>query len=654
MAKLNNLTKPLSGSPSSLVWLSQDVSLSYANYQTLLNYICSRVRYAWQKTTSRYVAMNEIDTQLLGDIELAYPDQYSASQNQQGSSPKTTDINLSIGASQLDTVATALIDMLVPTNKMYEPFTDSANQNSAAAVTAKMNRDADEFGHIVSYNKIFSDVLRYDLGGALLEWTAVYGNKLTNGPLNDVVVTQNQEVYSGNKLTALDMRNTFFDPNVAPENVSANGSYAGFVETLTVSQLNELIDQGKLFAEYLDDSFSLASQLVSYNVRPVLHNASTNSTAKLRTHNYDLLFDNSANPDKNISLVTIFIKLRPAQFGLSTSMAPEVWCFRLIGERIVYGASLPNAHARLPIVLTTSTMDSLGEAMIGPARTLIPLQSFASFLVNAKRRSYRKQLYGLTYYDKNRIDMRQVINATNHNDFENAYVPVDVPDGGSIGQVVSSFNDAPDTSSVLTDLANVQSLMQDILPTDSRQALANLSRVSQWQAQRTVRETDKRTIKIARLLNTSLITPIKFISVFNILQFMDSLEIQQPDGSVATVPIAELRDSNIQFMISSALRGIDKDIVADKFRDIINSLLQVPNLTSQFDVTRIIKYWSSLLGQDIDLGQFRIESEFDKLSPQQKQAAYELLAQAAAERQAQQAIEDGTNVPLETNGFAGG
>ena len=654
MAKLNNLTKPLSGSPSSLVWLSQDVSLSYANYQTLLNYICSRVRYAWQKTTSRYVAMNEIDTQLLGDIELAYPDQYSASQNQQGSSPKTTDINLSIGASQLDTVATALIDMLVPTNKMYEPFTDSANQSSAAAVTAKMNRDADEFGHIVSYNKIFSDVLRYDLGGALLEWTAVYGNKLTNGPLNDVVVTQNQEVYSGNKLTALDMRNTFFDPNVAPENVSANGSYAGFVETLTVSQLNELIDQGKLFAEYLDDSFSLASQLVSYNVRPVLHNASTNSTAKLRTHNYDLLFDNSANPDKNISLVTIFIKLRPAQFGLSTSMAPEVWCFRLIGERIVYGASLPNAHARLPIVLTTSTMDSLGEAMIGPARTLIPLQSFASFLVNAKRRSYRKQLYGLTYYDKNRIDMRQVINATNHNDFENAYVPVDVPDGGSIGQVVSSFNDAPDTSSVLTDLANVQSLMQDILPTDSRQALANLSRVSQWQAQRTVRETDKRTIKIARLLNTSLITPIKFISVFNILQFMDSLEIQQPDGSVATVPIAELRDSNIQFMISSALRGIDKDIVADKFRDIINSLLQVPNLTSQFDVTRIIKYWSSLLGQDIDLGQFRIESEFDKLSPQQKQAAYELLAQAAAERQAQQAIEDGTNVPLETNGFAGG
>lgn len=654
MAKLNNLTKPLSGSPSSLVWLSQDVSLSYANYQTLLNYICSRVRYAWQKTTSRYVAMNEIDTQLLGDIELAYPDQYSASQNQQGSSPKTTDINLSIGASQLDTVATALIDMLVPTNKMYEPFTDSANQNSAAAVTAKMNRDADEFGHIVSYNKIFSDVLRYDLGGALLEWTAVYGNKLTNGPLNDVVVTQNQEVYSGNKLTALDMRNTFFDPNVAPENVSANGSYAGFVETLTVSQLNELIDQGKLFAEYLDDSFSLASQLVSYNVRPVLHNASTNSMAKLRTHNYDLLFDNSANPDKNISLVTIFIKLRPAQFGLSTSMAPEVWCFRLLGERIVYGASLPNAHARLPIVLTTSTMDSLGEAMIGPARTLIPLQSFASFLVNAKRRSYRKQLYGLTYYDKNRIDMRQVINATNHNDFENAYVPVDVPDGGSIGQVVSSFNDAPDTSSVLTDLANVQSLMQDILPTDSRQALANLSRVSQWQAQRTVRETDKRTIKIARLLNTSLITPIKFISVFNILQFMDSLEIQQPDGSVATVPIAELRDSNIQFMISSALRGIDKDIVADKFRDIINSLLQVPNLTSQFDVTRIIKYWSSLLGQDIDLGQFRIESEFDKLSPQQKQAAYELLAQAAAERQAQQAIEDGTNVPLETNGFAGG
>lgn len=281
--------------------------------------------------------------------------------------------------------------------------------------------------------------------------------------------------------------------------------------------------------------------------------------------------------------------------------------------------------------------------MISYSETLIPMQNFASYLINAKQRGYKKQLYGLTFYDKNKIDMRQVLNATSDNQFENAYIPVDVSDGGSVGQFVQSFNDAPDTSGTMPDLSAVVDIMQTLLPTDSRQSLANLSRVSQWQAQRTVRETDKRTIKIGRLLNASLISPIIYQSVYNILQYLTEIPMRLDDGSITMVNIAELRNQDLELKISSALRGIDKDLAADRLRDVINSLIQVPNISSDINIPNLVRYWSTLMGIDIDLAQFKIESPFDKLTPEQKTAAYQLLMAYVQQQQQAQALPNAVN-----------
>ena len=636
-----DITKPVP--ITGTVWLGEDLGLSVKDYETLKCYLTSRIKYAFNKTTFRAVHYDEIDRQLLGSIELKGKDKGRARSNQVGRPAKITDVNLALGQAQIDTAVTALLDMLVPTDKMYEPFGNAEQQSAALAVTSELNKSADKFCHINEYYKIFSDALRYDLGGCEVSWTKIIGSQLSSDSLTgQPIITPNSLIFQGNRLKALDMRNTFYDLTVAPEKVSTNGSYAGYVDILGISQLNELVDSQEVNIDYVEDSWNPVNGLINYNFRPDLRTPAT-SEKDAERQNLDTLFGVDGSPDKAVYLITLYIKLRGNRFNLTSDAGQQVWKFYLIGERIVGAKRLDNVHGRLPIVLTSATCDSLGDCMVSYSETLIPMQNFASFLINAKQRGYKKQLYGLTFYDKNKIDMRQVLNATSDNQFENAYIPVDASDNGSVGQCVQSFNDAPDTTSTMPDLSAVVDIMQTLLPTDSRQSLANLSRVSQWQAQRTVRETDKRTIKIGRLLNASLISPIIYQSVYNILQYLTEIPMRQDDGTVVQVNVSELRNQDLELKISSALRGIDKDLAADRLRDVINSLIQVPNISSDINIPNLVRYWSTLMGIDIDLAQFKIESPFDKLTPEQKTAAYQLLMAYVQQAQAAQAIPNAVN-----------
>lgn len=641
-ASMPSFNKPIRLSQpygSDNVALSPTLTVSRKNYDSLYEYVTSRIYYAKNFTNNRAKLMDEIDRQLLGAIINDSRSKANSANNRRGRKAKVTDINLSLGQSQLDTCLTALIDMLLPTNNLYEPFAGVDKMDAARALTAELNKSASKFNHLVEYNKAISDILRYDLGGIFVDWVDIYGNRLASDSLGNPVVEQGKVVYSGNRLTALDMRNTFYDQSVPAESLSANGQYAGFVELAGRSRINELIDSGKIFAEYVRNDEVLTPSSISFNRRPELHSPAVADKSRSASENLDAVFDFAKSPDKDVTLTTIFIKIRPALFGLSQEFTPAIWCFRILGDKIVFAEQLINAHGRLPIVLSSATLDSLGSQMISHAEQLIPMQNFCSYLINVKQRAYRKQLYGLTFYDKTRVDLRQVL-TTSDGDFENMYVPVDVSDGQGINSLVQSFNDAPDTTAVMTDIQNAKALMQDLLPTDSRQSLANLSRVSQWQAQRTVRETDKRTIKIGRLLNETLIAPIKFIQVFNLLQFKNSVRLPDENGEYQDVSISELRDQDLELKISSALRGIDKDLLADKVRDMFNVLAQIPAVNSQVDLLAMLNHWSELVGDDIDLDSYRVKSPFDALSPEQKQAAYQLLQAYSAQQQSQTIVDD--------------
>ena len=125
-AKKQDLTKPIA--ERGLVSLSADLRLKFSDYTNLQEYLVSRIQYAFNKTTWRAKIMDEIDEQLLGSVELRGKDRARARNNRKGKSAKVTDVNLALGQAQIDTAVTALLDMLVPTDKMYEPFGNAESQ----------------------------------------------------------------------------------------------------------------------------------------------------------------------------------------------------------------------------------------------------------------------------------------------------------------------------------------------------------------------------------------------------------------------------------------------------------------------------------------------------------------------------------------------
>ena len=348
-----DLTKPEPN--NGLIWLDKDLSVSAEDYRTLRNYLTSRIKYSFNKTTFRAQNYDEIDRQLLGAINLKGRDKRRARENQVGKSAKVTDVNLALGQAQIDTAVTALLDMLVPTDKMYEPFGNAEQQSAALAVTSELNKSADKFSHINEYYKMFSDALRYDLGGCEVSWAKVYGSQLTSDELTGkALVVPNSLIFQGNRIRALDVRNTFYDLTVPPEKVSTNGSYAGYVDIIGISQLNEMVDSGDVNIDYVDDSWTPVNELIVYNFRPELRTPAV-SEKETNRNSLDSLFGVSASPDKAIYLITMYIKLRGNRFKLASEPGQQVWKFTLIGDRIIGAKRLDNVHNRLPIVLASAT-----------------------------------------------------------------------------------------------------------------------------------------------------------------------------------------------------------------------------------------------------------------------------------------------------------
>ena len=89
--------EPTSGNIS----LNSGVSLDIKNYNKLKVYLASRIRYAMNFTNDRYLSMNEIDSQLLGNIILDNKQKTKAKNNRTGYSAKVTDINLPLGQPRL-------------------------------------------------------------------------------------------------------------------------------------------------------------------------------------------------------------------------------------------------------------------------------------------------------------------------------------------------------------------------------------------------------------------------------------------------------------------------------------------------------------------------------------------------------------------------
>ena len=70
-------------------------------------------------------------------------------------------------------------------------------------------------------------------------------------------------------------------------------------------------------------------------------------------------------------------------------------------------------------------------------------------------------------------------------------------------------------------------------------------------------------------------------------------------------------------------------------QDVINTIVQSQQASQQIDVTGLINYWTSFIGDKTDFSQFKFKSEMDKLPPEQRDQAFQVYQQFLAAQEQQ-------------------
>lgn len=607
------------------VHLSNAITITQAQHKKLIDDLTGMLEFADPVRKDQIRKFEAIDREVAGYLKLDEDDRKRKRDTEKGYGPKVYDTSLPLTMTQLDEAITFFMSVIAAEDGLYHAVAPKDKQQVAKAFAALMNEHAETFQHERHLGMFLFDCLKYNFGALCPEWREVYGNKIENTAANQPLVRENTVVSKGNALEWVDPYNFWYDVSVDPTSLYSKGQFFATGEAMTNFRIRKMAQDKLLFNT---ESVLKESQTVQEWIekRPQIRTSDQHSSET------DWVSILSRGQTKNVigaghEVIKFHAWINPKDYGLSPTDQLQIWRLWMVdGKYIVHAQHLNNAHALLPISIGMPWEDGFREQTKSFAEMLMPLQRFASFQMNIHQRAARKSLYGLTVYNS-RLNLDEV------DDLTAAKIPYNGDPSDDIRKMIAQFRDAPDTANTMQDISNVIELMQKVLPTDILKQVAGLERATQYQAAATVQGANRRNLKIAKLLNVQALAPSRHMQMFNILQYQDEMEILTEEGELQTVNPTDFRDTNLRFTISDGLKGLDKLAIVMNIKEVLNSVLQSQQASQVFDVGQIINYWTSLLGDKTDFSQFRFENEFDKLDPQQKQIAFQLLQRAAAAQQ---------------------
>jgi len=578
-----------------------------------------------------------IDNELSGYVIPTGDDAKRHQDNVSGKAPKPVDISLPLTVVQLDECTTFLLNVLAPDNEMYETTAEASLMEQARAFTSVMNQNAIDFQHYRNMGKAFFNGLKYNFGGLITEWEQVIGRGINfdeTRQQGEVKFTDNSIVTEGNAVISADPYNFIWDVSVLPVDLPRLGEFFATIQMRTPFRVKKAAQQG-IFYNTQDIIDHRAVEMRYYEQKPrfLVEGA-------LVKEGQQINWRSTLQPELNVfmdansvEIVNTYIWLNPKEFGLSSTQELQIWLISIAnGFRIIRAVPLDYAHGMLPCGFFMPWEDESGLDALSYGEMLRPLQHYASFQINTDQHGQRKALNKVTILD------RQAFAGVNKEDFRSGVVFADLNYAvdRDIRRVAMQFDhnqqqDAPEQISKIVDL------MQYILPTSIQRAMSDLERATLYQAAWTVQAANRRPYKIARIINDQGLEPVRHQMYYNILQFQKSMEIISPEnGELLTVNPAQIATARIKFLISTGLKGIDKLQITEGLRDVINMLLQSKAGNDQIDVVRVIDYWLTLMGDRFDFTAFKWQDDFDKLTREQKQVAFQLLQQAIQEQEQQE------------------
>lgn len=633
-----------------------EISVSGSKYNYLHQYLLARLQQSQAQRSELHCKLYHAFAELHG---LNHDPNDKIQQERrdarvEGRTAPLPKVQLQFANNQLDDAINSILEILFPSSNFYHAVAPKDQIDKAKALIGVLNREAKEFKHYSEYAKMVSNALKYNLFGIVVDWSEILG-KVPAVSQTGNVAFQDGTIKEGNKLTSVDPYNVVWDSTVCVENVATDAEFAGYFETESLFKLRRMEETNEIFGpksfrdtlaklgkevtRYKKDNFE-SSFLGAFAASKYYHEPrkySPYATDTSANSNF-ITVDNLANflgyegqgAKTELAIGTceithLFIRIIPAEFGLSTSSEFETWYFKLIGNHfIVYAEKVSIPHGRLPILLGTLGNDVSKSIQQSVAEKLFPFQSAASTLLDLDFEAHRKSIMGgKTFYNPNYVDMEKV------EDHTVANIPVKLPgvDQPDIRRHVMQLADIPQTNTSVNKVGAIIDLAQDALPTRQQKSVNDLQRATQYQAQTAYHEATKKQRAFARLIDNRVLVDCRQVMFYNELSYRDNFPTIDDAGNEVEIPPSEML--TVEYTASQGIQSIDRFTTMSVLSDGINMVIQAQLQQQGVDVLGMVDYYLSLAGDETDLSRFRFEHQLDSLPSDTKDQLLQLMQQQA-------------------------
>lgn len=582
--------------------------------QKLVEYILERLRLANIERTSRIQRCTDIDIQMSGFIKLDIDDRKREADNKRGKPPKPVKHNLPLTMAQIDEAVTYLMSVFAPNMDIFVATSRADKQAIAEGLMEEVNGQGQLGQYYREMCKMCLNALKYNIGGFSIAWEKHMGYTFENmggGQVQKKVGV----VWEGNTIKSLDMYNFLFDTSVHPVDLPQKGEFFAEIIPITPFRAKKMGEDGKLFGigRFVNETMPLspndgANQISFYYNPPSVRENVGNADGGVTNWRQILSAAGgagnaqSSRPVLEIAYYTTWIY--PNDFGLSDSKVCELWRIAMVNGRYIgFAVKLDDTHGMLPCAMAAPIEDDLINEQRTYAEQLLPLQHFASFLLNTHQDATRKAIYGITLYNPNifpGLDKSPDEMVGGMIPMRSSATDID------ISKAFQQINDAPDTDQNVDMVSKIMEIMQKILPTNQAQQVASLERATEYQAAATVQASNRRNLKIARMISDQALTVLKFQMMYNIYSNIGQIEYTDPQtGQTQTISPADLIDAKIELDVGTGLRGIDRLMQIQIMKDILTLVVQSQQAIQEIDLVSLLNYIAGLAGDKTDLAQFK-------------------------------------------------
>ncbi len=586
------------------------------NHQKLLEYLQQRLLVGKQQRDAKLERMCQIDRDVAGWMRLSEEDKKRKVKKAKDGTPAAMQMNLPLTFVHLDDMMTYFAATFSPNRGMFYHTGKPDEASEANQIVTLMNNHAIYAGYYRETLLTTLNIMKYNLGGFHCHWASDSGPKLQKNAQNQDVLTTELK-WQGNRIEALDMYNTCWDPSVHPTKLAVDGEWCATFKMRSHYWLKSKASASVFFnVEDLLESDSGIQNATYYRNPPQA--AKLTEDEMVAGLDYGSWF--SETPDyaqaSGFELAEIHIRLNPTEFGLIEGTAAqrqlrnryEVWRFTVANDmRIIDATYMNNIHGQLPFYLGVINDDLMGQSQKAVSEIITPLQDFASFLLNIHINANRRNVWGLTVYDPTMVDLGAIPPGE-----VNAQVPLKAAGyGKDVRTAIWRDSALLDTKQTMGDLESVMGIINQFFPTQGLPGqIASIDRAVDSQVAAVQQGANRRMHKTARLLDDTLFRGLRFACYYNIIQYQpDNVTVNDFYGRQITISLDKLRMTDLPFIIGQGLKALDRQAAASALQNLIFALIQNPLAAQRLDLIALIDYWTNMLDIDVDMKQFHLQQQ---------------------------------------------